>query len=293
MLIRLPWLIVAFGLAGFTAKAELIQWFSDAVRVNLDSQNLPMDAGYTFELGVFSGGFVPTRANISEWRTRWVAADTAAYEVTNQRFAGAHTVSHNAAPFLAGTSAWIFGHRDTAVGSEWILFRNTSWLWPAASSGPPFPDEDSGWNVKDANQVVFGQLNQGFLMKSESLQTYGQWQTAYLTGEPLNAPNDDPDQDGVSNVLEFVFGTLPKAPNPPTATPSTLVAGNMQMSVPRRTDRLANLVIEVSANLIHWNSGASHTEIISNDASVLVVRDLTPIDAAHPRRFMRLRVTLP
>ncbi len=293
MLARFHWLIVVIGLAGFVAKAEEIQWFSDAGQVNLDSQNQAMDAGYTFEIGVFSGGVMPTPQNISQWSANWVAADSTTFNGTALRFNNLFVVTNNHAPFVVGANAWIFGYKTTPIGTERILFRSVDWTWPAPNPMNPFVIE---WNAKDATIVVLGSINGSgtpSLMKSARQQTFGQWQTEYLTGEPLNTPNDDPDQDGVSNVLEFVFGTLPKAPNPPTATPSTLVAGNMQMSVPRRTDRLANLVIEVSANLIHWNSGASHTEIISNDASALVVRDLTPIDAAHPWRFMRLRVTLP
>lgn len=294
MLGRFHWLILALGLISLSAKAEVIQWFSDAGQVNLDSQNSAMDASYTFELGVFQNGFVPSSQNVSQWAANWVAADSTIFNGTTQRFTDQFVVVNNSTPFIVGAEAWIFGYRITPTGTERILFRDVSWTWPAPNPMNPIATE---WNAMDASEVVVGSINSNgslFLMKSSRQQTFTQWQTEYLTSEPLNTANDDPDNDGISNLLEFVFGTLPKTPNAPTVTPLILAGGNMQISIPRRMDRLVNsLIVEVSGNLTHWDSGSSYTQVVADDAAALIVRDLTTLDATHPRRFMRVRASLP
>lgn len=76
-------------------------------------------------------------------------------------------------------------------------------------------------------------------------------------------------------------------------TPVTIASGFLQISIPRRIDHTADLTTEVSSDLALWQSGPAHTTIITNSPSVLVVRDLTPLDSANPRRFMRLKASLP
>ncbi len=284
---------VAALLAVVPASAETIQWFSDAGMTNQDSGGLSMDAGFTFELGVFSGGFVPTSSNVAQWRSKWVAADSATYNVPNKRFVSNHVVEDNTAPFTVGASAWIFGYRDTPTGSEWILVRRNTWTWPTVISSVPFPSTTE-WNVKDANQVVLGTINTGgILMKSAAVQSYAQWQVANLTGEPLAGSNDDPDRDGTPNLLEYVFGSPPKTPGAPPAISTAVVDGHVQITIPRRTAMTAALVVEVSGDLTTWASGAAQTQVVSDGPSALVVRDLTAFDSAQPRRFYRLRAVLP
>ncbi len=123
--------------------------------------------------------------------------------------------------------------------------------------------------------------------------SFAQWQTEFLDGEPLNKPADDPDKDGVSNLLEFVFGTAPKTANAPVATPVALQSGHAVITIPRRIDHLVTLTVEVSGNLVTWNSGPLHTAIVSDEVAALVVRDLTPLSPANPRRFIRLKASLP
>jgi hypothetical protein len=273
--------------------AETIYWQSDAEKTNLDSAGVVMDAGFQFELGVFTGGFSPTAGNTSDWQAHWQAADSTGYNVTNKRFSASFAVTGNTAPFTVGAAAWIFGRRETSTGSDWILFRKATWLWPAPNPMNPFGVE---WNAKNADIVVLGSVNASespYLMKSAGFQTFAQWQTEHLTGELLDAPNDDPDQDGTPNILEFVFGTPPKSAGAPVLTPVVLVGGHLQITIPRRLDHPANLTVEVSGDLANWSSGPFSTGIVSDDVSALVVRDLTALDAAHPRRFIRLRAVLP
>ena len=67
----------------------------------------------------------------------------------------------------------------------------------------------------------------------------------------------------------------------------------LQMTIPRRIGHRATLVVEVSSDLVTWNSGDTYTEIVSNNTAVLIVRDKTPLSGNPGKRFMRLRATLP
>jgi hypothetical protein len=288
-------LCVAACLAGTRLDAETIAWFSDAGKANLDGAGVAMDGAFHFELGVFSSGFEPTASNVGQWAAHWVVADSETYNPApaSCRFSGQFVVSTNNAPFTVGAKAWIFGYRNTPTGSETLLFRGSGWTWPAPNPMNPVATE---WNAGAANEVVLGSINPGgapFLMQSVSAQTYAQWQVQYLTGDPLDKPGDDPDHDGSPNLLEFVFGTPPKTAGAPAATPVALVGGHLQITIPRRSDHPAFLTVEVSSDLANWDSGASHTQTVSDGPAALVVRDLTPLDTDHPKRFIRLRAALP
>ncbi|MBC8126253.1 MAG: hypothetical protein H8M99_03775 [Gloeobacteraceae cyanobacterium ES-bin-144] len=287
---------------GGVASGQTIFWNSDANAVNRTSADQPMDAGFRFELGVFTGSFVPTSANKVDWAANWNPAKRIPYDVVEQRYGSDFTPDDNDSIFAIGKASYVWGFRGDAASGEWILFCKSTWLWPDAN--PPVPPGANAyeWFAKDATAIV-GSINSSgspFLMKSAAVSgvappatSFEQWQSDYLTGEPLNGPSDDPDKDGISNLLEFVYGSLPKTANAPASTPITLVSGKMQISIPRRIDRTANLVVEVSENLTNWFSGPSYTTTITNDVSALVVRDLTTLDAVHPKRFMRLRASLP
>ena len=127
--------------------------------------------------------------------------------------------------------------------------------------------------------------------------TWAQWQATELAGEARNGPNDDPDGDGTPNLLEFVFGTPPLQAGPPTATPVEIVtiAGQrfLQITIPRRSDHLALLSVQVSSDLANWQSGPEFTTVVYDDEAGLVVRDRTPLGADAPKRFMRLRAEVP
>jgi hypothetical protein len=282
-------------LAAFPASAETINWYSPP-RTNLTSSDQNMDAGFQFELGVFSGGFVPTANNISQWTSNWVPAQSAPYNATTKVFDSNFTVTGNTAPFTVGAKAYIWGRSTGANQDEWILFRKSTWTWPAPNPFSPFP---LTWDTAEADQVLLGAINASgtpFLMKSGSVSSYTQWQTANLTGELLDEPADDPDLDSFENLLEFILGTSPTQAGAPTPTPVSFVdvsgLSYLQISVPRLRNRLATVVVEVSNDLVNWDSGDTYTTEVSNTANLLVVRDNTASVPGQPRRFMRLKATL-
>lgn len=278
------------------ADGSLI-WTSSVNAVNRTSSDGLMDGGFRFQLGVFQSGFVPTSSNTALWAQNWVSARHIAYVESSKsysdNFAGFVTPPH----FMAGRSTYVWGFKGNAAAGEWILFRSSSWTWPAFNTDPP---PQLRWFARDATPIL-GQINSGgspFLMKSAAVSnvappttTWSQWVATDLAGVTENGANDDPDDDAVPNLLEFIFGTSPTVANAPTATPVSVVGGHLVITVPRRIDRPANVMVEVSGDMVTWNSGSSHTEVLSNGLNALVVRDLTPYNPATPQRFMRVRVS--
>lgn len=292
-----PCLIVLAASMGTAMAQDTIFWNSDPERDNLTSSGAPMDEGFRFEIGVFTGSFVPTTSNKDLWAANWRPAARTIYQTGTSRFASSLLVSSNVSPFTIGKTAYIWGFRGDAANGEWILFRESSWTWPSAS-GFEFLE----WYAQNATPVL-GQIhNSGspFLMKSEAVSnaappgtTWTQWLGESIPVGTANGPNDDPDHDGTPNLLEFVFGTDPVVSNNPVATPVALVSGHMEITIPRRIDHPATLVVEVSGDLIEWHSGSGQTLTMSDGPLSLVVRDLTAIDSSNPRRFMRLRASIP
>ncbi|MCW1925851.1 hypothetical protein OKA05_25050 [Luteolibacter arcticus] len=279
------------------ASAETVSWFSDPHGANVDSTGAPLNAAFQFQIGAFTGSFAPTASNAAQWAANWTAAETTSYNASNGLYDGQFTLENNAAPFTVNGKGWIWGFRNTSTGSEWILFRHTLWKWPAAN---PFNPPLIQWNARDANEVVLGAIHTGgspFLMQTAAVSSYAQWSAGELAGETLDGPDDDPDHDGVTNLLEFSFGTPPLIAGPPPAmTNSWFESGGqryLQLAMPRRRDRLALYAVEVSENLSFWQSGATLTAVMSDQPNQWIVRDLTPQGQEHPRRFLRFKATLP
>lgn len=306
MTLRLTCLLLSLGwLAATGVRAERLYWYSVAGSGNETSAGLPMDAGFNFELGVFSGSFVPSLTNKAEWAANWVPAQRVSYHTADQQFAGLFTVVDNVAPFTVGKAAYVWGFQGGVTSSEWILFRKSTWTWPKQEADPPNPIIFY-WNAATATAVL-GTIDADgvpFLMRSAAVidavsppTTWQQWGAVELAGEPRNGPNDDPDGDGTSNLLEFVFGTPPQRAGAPPFTPVEIVTVGaerfMQIALPRRMDHVATLTVQVAPDLTSWTEGPAFTAVVSNTPSALVVRDLTPLMPGVARRFMRLKAELP
>lgn len=291
------WVRLPLWIAGASLNAQPLSWFCDPGQMNRGSGGAEMDAGFRFELGVFRDGFQPTATNVVRWAQYWNPADSVDYKPGERRFNRLFEVGNNAAPFTAGAPAWIMGIRESSVGSERILFRGSTWNWPVVNSMNPVPVQ---WNTARADRIVLGEVNPAgdpHLMQSAGTRSYDQWAAVELPAEAESGAVEDPDQDGLPNLLEFVFGTLPTGhgPRPAVTVVVTGIDGRsyQEMHVPRVPDREAELVVEVSGDLYLWESGPGKTVVVTDSPEQLVVRDLTPLEDSGPTRFMRLRVFTP
>lgn len=293
-------LVVLFTWVGMPfADAERLNWYSTLNSTNLASDGSLMNGAFRFELGVFADGFVPTAVNTPQWSAKWHSAQRVSYNPTNRWFSSLFVVDENPAPFLVGAKAYVWGFRGDEVSGEWILFRKGTWNWPAPN---PFNPNVVSWNAKDADTVVLGSVNASgspHLMRSAAVaaslppSTYwDDWVAEELAGVALNGPSDDPDHDGVVNILEYVFGTAPNlAGSAAAVTGEWVFAGGaswFQIRIPRRRDHPAELVVEISTDLRTWNSGPTLTQVVEDGPRHLVVRDLGSSTTGGPR-FMRLR----
>ncbi|RYD21776.1 MAG: hypothetical protein EOP88_10235 [Verrucomicrobiaceae bacterium] len=285
------------SMVSLAKAAQQINWYSPTLQTNLTGAGAVMDGTFQFQLGAFASGFVPTASNASDWAANWSPAATTSYvPASNVRaFEAIFSLTSNGAPFSVGAKAYVWGRSSGSASDEWILFRASSWTWPSAnpSGAPPNPLD---WSADLASEVILGTVHGSgspFLMKSETVRSYQQWKSVALSGQVLDAPLDDPDHDGVPNLLEFLFGTSPVLPNSPTSTPTTIIdiSGQkyLQISIPRLRDRLVSVTVQVSSDLVTWQSGSSATVEVSDTPELLVVRDLTPVVPGLSKRFMRVK----
>lgn len=296
-MIRSHLILICSGALALPSGAETIVWFCDPASSNLDAAGQAMDGFFRFQLGAFAAGFEPTAGNAAEWAAHWTPGSTADYHGENRLFQGRFTLTGNAAPFAVNGKAWIWGFRNGESGSDWILFRHPSWRWPAANPlNPPLIQ----WNTSDATQVVIGSVSPAgspVLMQSAAVATYDQWRGAELEGHPLAAAEDDADRDGVANFLEYVFGTSPvdagSVRHPLVSMAEVSGQRHLQITVPRVAGRLFDGVVEVSGNLLDWQSGTPFTTVVSEGSEAVVIRDSAPVGPAHPKRFIRFRAAEP
>lgn len=122
--------------------------------------------------------------------------------------------------------------------------------------------------------------------------TLAAWRTQY------GGDNAAPAGDGFPNLVKYglgVSGTLPIEASKRPSAGITTVSGQkyLTLTVPRRAKRTdVSYTAEVSGNLSSWDSGSGHTVVVEDSATVLVVRDASPIGATN-RRAMRLKVSAP
>ena len=140
----------------------------------------------------------------------------------------------------------------------------------------------------DGSLTVFQELN-------VTAPGFATWIGGFNVGTQ-NGPGDDPDYDGIPNLLEYALsggdpaqrsmGILP-------ATSLTDVGGNSYLTLTIQKNTTATgitLIAETCGDLATWNS--SNTVIVSETASTLVVRDAVPVSGSS-KRFIHLKVTQP
>lgn len=142
-------------------------------------------------------------------------------------------------------------------------------------------------NTKSFSDLVF----------SGYLNGYDQWHDLSFVGgltNPAGALLEDPDQDGMRNLMEYAFGLTPtSAAASPIVTDRVVVGQDsfLRIDVPRSASATGlSWIVEATSDLTNpasWSSDGLVVEV--NTPTRLRVRDFVPA-APGVRRFMRVRV---
>ncbi len=142
----------------------------------------------------------------------------------------------------------------------------------------------------DGMSTVFDDL--GF----NNLNPFAQWQGAKFPGgasHPESGPEDDPDKDGLDNLIEYALGTEPMTSNPsPVIHGRTIFEGQtyFTLTVTKNPSATDAVITAVASNGLDSGSWSSNGLIIeSNTSTELRVRDSQPMQATS-RRFFRVQV---
>lgn len=127
---------------------------------------------------------------------------------------------------------------------------------------------------------------------------YTSWLATHFTlaelAEPaLTGPDADPDSDGLANLLEYALDGDPASAASAPAPVASVLGSTLQLTF-RRARAELTYTVQASSDLLLWEPAPvfTSTSVIDIGASV-TAPDRVTLDAAHPRRFLRLVVTRP
>lgn len=302
-------LLPATALAGvllpLDAKAGQVFWELNSFSPNLQSNSQPLTAATRFQLGVFTGGFVPTVSNLPDWSANWRSWEELQYDPGTGAFSREILFDENPAPFAEGARLYCWAYAATSTtGSEYFLATDASWLVPGTDplAFPVFVDPET------AGQVIFGAA----FPDSGTIQTaavssvtapaylFADWQRARFSLEQRKNPavsgtQADPDGDGRGNLMEYLSGSDPLAADPPLvpeiSIPSGPPAGEiLAISFSAPPSARAHWEFQISSDLAHWAAAASPPAY----SPVTELWSLSPaVSPASGRQFWRLRVDAP
>lgn len=141
----------------YRVQAQTLEWGSEVFSDLVDSKEQALDETFIFQLGAFEVGFVPDETNVSEWSTRWVAFSQAGYNQDLTYFTGTATMNDDGSSSydpgsgidFSGLEAYIWiRNGDIPVGgTEWLLVRKASWVFPIATPGCCDNQEPLQWSI--------------------------------------------------------------------------------------------------------------------------------------------------
>jgi len=148
------------------------------------------------------------------------------------------------------------------------------------------------------DNLTEGILQRGYiqgtgLLKVEPVAGYDNWASnpAFGLSEAQQAPDQDPDNDGLDNLLEYALGGNPSVSHPGIAPVMTVSGGDFQISFDRSVESLTDTtaVIEWSSDLESWPP--------ANQIAVTGTGPITQIipgaNAVGGKLFMRVKITQP
>ena len=146
-------------------------------------------------------------------------------------------------------------------------------------------------------------LSTGIVQLLQLTTPFERWQLAEFTAEQLAQPGvggelDDPDRDGICNLLECALGLNPNQASSVGLPVGDISGEYLTLSFNREKDATdITYRVEATGDLSSswaeiWNSTSEPYGGGGNASELVTVQDTVPVSTA-PRRFMRLKVTKP
>jgi hypothetical protein len=163
------------------SQGATIFWGSLPSDTFYDSSGNSLGSSFTFEVGTFAGGFVPTSGNMADWSANWDVFDriqagaqwTANTSYIDSGSGVTHQVDGSSSSlaadpssiFAEGTQAYLWVYNSTVYGSgsEWALLTDVNkgpgnnsfsdWQFPATTQQS---GESYDWQIRDLDTAVFG-----------------------------------------------------------------------------------------------------------------------------------------
>lgn len=173
----------------------------------------------------------------------------------------------------------------TLAGSPVTIATATHPIDPAATqfNAIRYSSKQSGWSGGDSVSVEY--LSLTALADAPSLYTV--WSTAYpWLGEKQTAPTDDPDLDGLNNLLEFAFGTSLVEPSSNPVVVGMSGSDPVIEFTPARDTSEITYTVQHSDDLSDWSE---IPEVIVTSPAGQAVQEALP---AGTQGFSRVQVEL-
>jgi hypothetical protein len=142
----------------------------------------------------------------------------------------------------------------------------------------------------DPNNLLTQTISWPLTLSNQLPASLAEWRAHFGAND-----NANPSADGLVNLIKYALRLDPARPALPTERPSgtlTAIGGSryLTLTVPRLTRRGdVDYIVEVSNDMLTWNTGSGYTMTLQDSETSLIVRDVAPIGSSA-RRFMRLKV---
>lgn len=263
------------------------------------SNGQELSAQTRFQLGVFTAGFIPTLANLADWSTHWRCWREVEFDPAAGGFSEEVIFDENPPPFHENAPlycwAWV---PQSASQSEYFLATDSSWKTPGTDP-LAFPVDV---NPETAGTVIAGVARPGAGTISTAPVPTGScppflfvdWLREYFDlaqrgNAAVAGPDADPDQDGRSNLMEYLTGTTPDSADSSSLLKIAAAGdGSLSLSFPSPASARANWTFEKSSSLSQW----------TDDTTTALYEPLAgwwkvPVPTGDRLGFRRLKVISP
>lgn len=269
--------------------AATIEWGCNINSVSASSGGTPITSEYIFELGSFDNSFV--LLDRSTWAGAWQVFDRTRYNEEDQAYQKISILQENEAPFETSTQAYVWGYRAGGEVGEWLLYTDSSWRWPNASSIFPVPAQ---WFIDAATEVLAGAVQPNteldfqtsLIEEAEPAMSWLEWQAlSFSEGQlAMGEYSDwlaDPDGDGICNGFEYFFGSNPVVSSRSNAenwsVHNNLLDSYAELRLYHAQSPDANIQLERSSALDTWVDASEDFDELSLEKKWLHLRSKSAV----------------